>query len=133
MCLPHPACSLQLTPGNHGRAVAHTARLLGLAAHIFVPSTVEKWSIDAIASEGCPVTLVDADYDGAVEAARRASLELGDKGLFVQDTSFEGYTDIPLVSGNRCRAIPNLLRRGSSAERRGCLSLHPSLPVLISV
>ncbi|BEJ10626.1 hypothetical protein CspHIS471_0100480 [Cutaneotrichosporon sp. HIS471] len=84
------------TDGNHGRAVAHTARLLGLAAHIFVPSTVEQWSIDAIASEGCPVTPVNADYDGAVDSAREASLKLGDNGLFMQDTSFEGYTDIPL-------------------------------------
>lgn len=87
-----------LTPGNHGRAVAHTARLLGFPAQIFVPSTVEQWSIDAIASEGCPVTPVDADYDGAVDAALQASRKLGDKGLFVQDTSFNGYTDIPLVS-----------------------------------
>ncbi|GMK59775.1 hypothetical protein CspeluHIS016_0803810 [Cutaneotrichosporon spelunceum] len=84
------------TDGNHGRAVAHTARLLGLGAHIFVPSTVEQWSIDAIASEGCPVTPVDADYDGAVDAAHAASLALGDSGLFIQDTSMEGYTDIPL-------------------------------------
>lgn len=89
---------LPLTPGNHGRAVAHTARLLGLAARIYVPSTVEQWSIDAIASEGCPVTVVDADYDGAVQAALRASRELGDLGLFIQDTSFERYTDIPGVS-----------------------------------
>lgn len=68
-----------------------------------MPSTVEQWSIDAIASEACPVTPVDADYDGAVEAARRASATLGDSGIFVQDTSFEGYTDIPLVSAPRAR------------------------------
>lgn len=68
-----------------------------------MPSTVEQWSIDAIASEGCPVTPVDGDYDAAVNTALQASRNLGNKGLFIQDTSFEGYTDIPLVSSGEVR------------------------------
>jgi diaminopropionate ammonia-lyase len=88
---------LLIVLGNHGRAVARTARLLGLKAHVFVPSTVEQWSIDAIASEGCPVTPVDDDYDGTVEAANAACRAAGKIGLLIQDMSWPGYEDAPKV------------------------------------
>ncbi|KAL1405710.1 hypothetical protein Q8F55_007380 [Vanrija albida] len=81
------------TDGNHGRATAHTARLLGLPARVYVPRTVEPWSIAAIESEGCTVTQVDDDYDGAVRAAADAAAAAG--GLLIQDMSWEGYEAIP--------------------------------------
>ena len=40
------------TDGNHGRAVAHMAALLGFAARIYVPAGTAQARIDGIASEG---------------------------------------------------------------------------------
>ncbi|WWC88914.1 uncharacterized protein L201_003829 [Kwoniella dendrophila CBS 6074] len=81
------------TDGNHGRAVARTAKRLGLKANIYTPKTVEKWSIDAIASEGCNVTVFDGDYDNAVKHVAELAEKNGD--LVVQDTSWKGYETIP--------------------------------------
>ncbi|TXT08903.1 hypothetical protein VHUM_03031 [Vanrija humicola] len=88
-----PVTVFAATDGNHGRATAHTARLLGLPAHIYVPRTVEAWSVKAIESEGCPVTQVDADYDGAVRAVADAASAAD--GVLIQDMSWDGYVDIP--------------------------------------
>ncbi|WVF67790.1 hypothetical protein IAT40_002551 [Kwoniella sp. CBS 6097] len=81
------------TDGNHGRAVARTASRLGLQAHIVVPRSVELWSQQAIAGEGCEVTVYDGDYDQAVKHA--AELAEAQGGLLVQDTSWDGYETIP--------------------------------------
>lgn len=66
-----------------------------MAAYIYVPKTVERWSIEAIESEGCKVTVLDADYDEAVRYAAAEAERLGD--LLVQDTAWEEYQDIPQV------------------------------------
>lgn len=80
------------TDGNHGRAVAWTARLLGLDARIFVPAGTAEARIDAIASEGAEVSVVEGTYDESVaESARHAA----DEVLVVSDTSWEGYVDVP--------------------------------------
>ncbi len=90
-----PLGSLMLvaaTDGNHGRAVAHMARLLGYESQILVPAGTAQARIDGIASEGASVTVVDGTYDDAV----RASAELAtDRALVVSDTSWEGYTEVP--------------------------------------
>ena len=57
------------TDGNHGRAVARMASLLGLRATIYVPPTVVAARCAAIAGEGADVHTVDGDYDAAVRAA----------------------------------------------------------------
>lgn len=80
------------TDGNHGRAVAHMARLLGLTAQIFVPAGTAAARIAAIASEGASVTVVDGSYDDAV--ARSAELA-GPHCLVIADTSWPGYEDVP--------------------------------------
>lgn len=80
--------------GNHGRALAAMARILGVQARIYVPRTVNDEAIRLISSEGAKVTVSKKDYDGAMrEAWDDASNTEG--GLFVQDTAFEGYEDIP--------------------------------------
>lgn len=80
--------------GNHGRALAAMARILGVQARIYVPRTVNDEAIRLISSEGAKVTVSEKDYDGAMgEAWNEASKTEG--GLFVQDTAFEGYEDIP--------------------------------------
>ncbi len=57
------------TDGNHGRAVAHMARLLGLEATIYVPATCAPARMEAIAGEGADVVTVAAGYDAAVRAS----------------------------------------------------------------
>ena len=108
------------TDGNHGRAVARTARLLGLPARVYVPQGVPDVVLDRINAEGALLTVVDADYDGAVMAAR-ADVEagpglLGDAatasgcsatasgsggGMLIQDTAWDGYEQVPswIVAG----------------------------------
>ena len=80
------------TDGNHGRAVAYVARLLGLQARIFVPVGTAQPRIDAIAGEGAQVTVVAGGYDQAVaESAALASPGC----LVISDTSWPGYEQTP--------------------------------------
>jgi diaminopropionate ammonia-lyase len=80
------------TDGNHGRAVAAFARMLGWEAHILVPAGTARARIEGIASEGARVEVVDGTYDEAVAAAAR----LADaRTLVVSDTAWPGYTDVP--------------------------------------
>jgi diaminopropionate ammonia-lyase len=100
------------TDGNHGRAVARTAKLLGLPARVYVPKGVPQVVIDRINAEGAQLSAVDADYDGAVRAARAdaeagrttggdASTAGGGGGMLIQDTAWAGYEQVPswIVAG----------------------------------
>lgn len=80
------------TDGNHGRAVAFMARLLGFEAEIFVPASMARARIEAMESEGATVTVVDGDYDHAVAHSSR---EASDRCLVVSDTSWPGYETTP--------------------------------------
>jgi diaminopropionate ammonia-lyase len=80
------------TDGNHGRAVAHMANLLGYQSHILVPTGTASARIDGIASEGAQVTVVDGTYDDAVAASAALAT---DRVLVVSDTSWTGYTEVP--------------------------------------
>jgi diaminopropionate ammonia-lyase len=80
------------TDGNHGRAVARIAKLLGLSATVLVPEGTAPARIDGIASEGADVTVVPGTYDDAVaESAAMA----GERDLVISDTSWPGYEDPP--------------------------------------
>lgn len=81
------------TDGNHGRAVAHFARLLGQSATIYLPTAVHPEAAAAIAGEGAQVVHVDGVYDDAVAAAAAAAR--ADGSVLVQDTSWPGYERIP--------------------------------------
>ena len=89
------------TDGNHGRAVARTAAQLGVAATVFVPDVMLPGTADLIAAEGAEVVRLDLGYDDAVRAAA-AYAESPDRAL-VQDTAWEGYTEVPawIVDGYR--------------------------------
>ncbi|KAF3038992.1 hypothetical protein E8E12_004455 [Didymella heteroderae] len=80
--------------GNHGRALAAMAKILGIQARIYVPRTVNDEAIRLISSEGAKVTVSKKDYDGAMGEAWDEANKT-DGGLFVQDTAFEGYEAIP--------------------------------------
>ena len=57
--------------GNHGRAVAHVARLRGLSCRVYLPARSVAARRAAIAGEGAEVVMVDGTYEEAV--ARAAS------------------------------------------------------------
>jgi diaminopropionate ammonia-lyase len=80
------------TDGNHGRAVARMAGLLGLDATIYVPKGTVQARIDAIRSEGARLEVVDGPYDDAVA---RAAQDAGPRCLIVSDTSWPGYETTP--------------------------------------
>jgi diaminopropionate ammonia-lyase len=80
------------TDGNHGRAVARFARLVGLGARIFVPAGTSDARIEAIRSEGARCTVVDGTYEDAVA---RAASEAADDCLVISDTSWPGYETVP--------------------------------------
>lgn len=80
------------TDGNHGRAVAFMARLLGFECAIFVPAGMVGARIRAMELEGASVTVVEGDYDDAV--ARAAEVAASDC-IVVSDTSWPGYETIP--------------------------------------
>ncbi len=82
------------TDGNHGRAVARTARLLGLPARVYLPKVAPGIVTDRISAEGARITVVDADYDGAVMAAR-SDADGTAGGLLIQDTAWAGYEEVP--------------------------------------
>jgi diaminopropionate ammonia-lyase len=89
-----PLTLVAATDGNHGRAVAHMARLLGFEAHIIVPSDMAPSRIEAIKGEGARVTLVNDTYDDAVKCSREIANE-DKQSLIVSDTSWSGYEAIP--------------------------------------
>jgi diaminopropionate ammonia-lyase len=80
------------TDGNHGRAVARMAKLLGLSADVYVPANTVAARIAGIESEGARVTVVRGGYDDAV---RRSALDAGERCLVISDTSWEGYEEVP--------------------------------------
>ncbi|QYG93157.1 diaminopropionate ammonia-lyase [Iamia sp. SCSIO 61187] len=87
-----PLTLVAATDGNHGRAVARTARLLGLGAHVLVPAGTADARIEAIASEGARVDVVDGTYDDAIAASAALA---SDDHLVVSDTSWPGYAEVP--------------------------------------
>lgn len=99
--LKSPSMLVAATDGNHGRAIAFFANLLGLEARIYIPWTVSEGSEKAIDGEGAGVTVVrcQLDYDECVKlAADFAAAEHDDQGqerVLIQDTAWEGYTHIP--------------------------------------
>ncbi len=92
-----PAPSLTLvtaTDGNHGRAVARMARLLGVAARIYTAAGVSDPALDGIRSEGADLIVESQPYDAVVMTAAASTADRPSE-LLIQDTSWEGYREIP--------------------------------------
>ena len=88
-----PVTLVAATDGNHGRAVARTARLLGHRAIIHTAPGIHPAAIAAIEGEGAEVVLGATDYDDAVREAARTADRPG--AILVQDMAWEGYEAIP--------------------------------------
>ena len=67
--------------GNHGLGVARAARMLGIRATVFVPSSAPAVKRDGIAASGATVDSSRPDYDAAMAAALEYAERTG--ALFV--------------------------------------------------
>ncbi|MFG2129786.1 diaminopropionate ammonia-lyase [Streptomyces sp. NPDC048751] len=115
---PVPVTLVTATDGNHGRAVARMARLLGQHAHVFVPRGVHPQAVAAIAAEQAKVTEVLGPYDEAVRLAAEAAA--APDAVLVQDTAWPGYEQIPgwIVEGysTLCAETDEQLAAGGVVE-----------------
>lgn len=90
-----PPCTFfSATDGNHGRAVAWTARLLHQKCVILMPKGTSRSRFDNIKALGADVTIEDLNYDECVRKAAKLA-ESTPHSVIVQDTSWPGYFDIP--------------------------------------
>lgn len=116
-----PVTLVTATDGNHGRALARTARLLGRPARVFVPRGVHPGAVAAIAAEQAEVTEVAGDYDAAVRLAAEAAA--APDAVLVQDTAWPGYEQIPrwIVEGytTLCAEIDEQLAAAGAGEGPG--------------
>ncbi|MEV4311791.1 pyridoxal-phosphate dependent enzyme [Actinocrispum sp. NPDC049592] len=103
------------TAGNHGRAVAYVARLLGAASHIFIPAGTSEARVEAIRGEGAEVHIVEGDYQAAVDAAVNDastgnSLLVGDVGESMTAVwASEGYRTILRELDEQLGQAPDLV------------------------
>jgi diaminopropionate ammonia-lyase len=82
------------TDGNHGRAVARMARLIGAAARVVVPAVVTGPAAAAIAAEGAEVITSPGGYDEAVAAAAHWVRDQPG-AVLLQDSAWPGYERVP--------------------------------------
>lgn len=81
------------TDGNHGRGLAWTARQLKQMAIVYMPKGSSFYRLEKIRAEGAEAWITDLNYDDAVRMTAAKAAEHG--WVFVQDTSWEGYEEIP--------------------------------------
>lgn len=81
------------TDGNHGRGVAWTAKMLGCKAIVYLPEGSAEERLRNILALGAEAEITDLNYDDTVRYAEKLARENG--WVLVQDTSWEGYEDIP--------------------------------------
>lgn len=81
------------TEGNHGRAVARTAKINNLTAKIYVAGDTSLARIKALKDESADVVMINGNYD---EAVRRCVVDAEQYGWqIISDTSWTGYEEIP--------------------------------------
>lgn len=81
------------TDGNHGRGIAWASNKLGQKSKVFMPEGTVAERLENIKKEGADADIYDMNYDDCVrEAAKYAKSH---NGVLVQDTSWDGYEEIP--------------------------------------
>lgn len=81
------------TDGNHGRAVAWTARLIGQRAVIFMPADTAAARVAQVEAEGATVRLVPGSFDDCVTACAETAASEG--WQVIADTAYPGNMTIP--------------------------------------
>ena len=81
------------TDGNHGRGVAWTAAQLGMQSVVYMPKGTAAERLENIRALGSNASIIDGNYDDCVRLANSQAQQKG--WILVQDTSWEGYEEIP--------------------------------------
>jgi len=81
------------TDGNHGRAVAYSAKQLGQKAVVYMPKGSADARVEHIRAHGGDCSVTDLNYDDTVELAAKKAEENG--WTYLQDTTAPGYVEIP--------------------------------------
>ena len=83
------------TDGNHGRGVSWAAGQLGCEAHVYMPVGSSEVRAQAIRNVNpkAEVKIMETGYDDTVRYAAQMADEHG--WYLVQDTSWDGYEEIP--------------------------------------
>jgi diaminopropionate ammonia-lyase len=82
------------TDGNHGRAVAWSAKLFGCKAVVYMPKGSSSTRLEAIKKHGAEASITAQNYDDTVNYANQKAQEEG--WILIQDTAWQGYEKIPL-------------------------------------
>jgi len=82
------------TDGNHGRSVAWGAQRFGCRCMIYIHREVSEGRRRAMEAYGAKVVRVDGNYDDSVRRAQADAME--NNWFIVSDTSYPGYTTLPL-------------------------------------
>lgn len=81
------------TDGNHGRAVAWSAKKFGCNAVVYMPKGSSKTRLAAIQNYGAEASIIENNYDETVLFAEKMAKE--NAWMLLQDTSWQGYETIP--------------------------------------
>ena len=84
---------ISATDGNHGRGVAWMAHHIGRKSVILMPRGSADERLLNIRQEGAEAFITEGNYDETVRMADQMAKDHG--WVMVQDTAWEGYTDIP--------------------------------------
>ncbi|GAA3194229.1 pyridoxal-phosphate dependent enzyme [Nonomuraea roseoviolacea] len=80
-----PAGVIAASGGNHGLAVAHAARALGVRAEIFVPEVTSPVKVAGLRALGAQIRQSGALYAQAAEAAAKRAAETGALAVHAYD------------------------------------------------
>ena len=91
----HEMVFVTATDGNHGRGISWAAGQLGCEAHVYMPAGSSELRAQAIrdVNPRAEVRIMDIGYDDTVRYAADKAEKHG--WYLVQDTSWEGYEEIP--------------------------------------
>jgi threonine dehydratase len=95
---PEPPRVLTVSAGNHGRAVAYGASLLGLSATVIVPRSAPQTKIEGIRRTGVDLQLLGENYDEAERMARQLADD--EKRTFISP-----YNDVDVIAGQGTVAL----------------------------
>ncbi|QZY54819.1 diaminopropionate ammonia-lyase [Crassaminicella profunda] len=85
---------ISATDGNHGRGLAWAGAQLGCKVVIYMPKGSTQKRAEAIQSLGAEVHITEYNYDDTLRVVIEKAKET-EGSLHVQDTAWEGYTEIP--------------------------------------
>ena len=89
-----PETFVTATEGNHGKGVAWGAKIFKQQGRVFLPKGASGARVQAVTGLGADAEVTEMNYDDTVQYAAEQAKRNG--WVLMQDTAWEGYTEIPL-------------------------------------